>query len=325
MSKRFCIDNIDEFFYKQKENKKFSKNLNNIEVIKKEIDKNITVFKNTKQVGKEINIPIKYDPKGLFIGVALDGQMDYKSYLSDFGGEFRNIVQKDQTYLSLVNKEEGVNHLSKDTNIKNIMILIQDQFLNTHFLSKLKNQDILKKDYEKSKSNILYKNKTSVKTAILANEIFYSPFTNDLNEIYVQSKVYEIIYNEFTNYLDYEKTIDQKFIKFSDEDIQRLHYAKKLIKEEQKYLSLKELSRAVAINEFKLKYGFKKLFNISVGAMVLQEKMKNSKIMLESGELSINEIAQIIGYKYPSNFAVAFKKHFGVNPSEITRNKKYYY
>jgi len=325
MSKHFSIDNIEEFFYKQKQNKIFDKELNNLEVTKKTITQDITLFKSIKPVGKEVNIPIKYNPEGLFIGVSLDGKMDYKSNLSDFGNEFRNIVLKDQTYMSLVNKEDGINHLSKDTNLKNIMILVQNDFLEKHLLSKLKTQDRLKKDYERSKSNILSKKKTTTKTALLANEIFNSPFTGDLNEIYMQSKVYEIIYNEFKEFLDKEKSICQKVIKFSDDDIQRLHYVKKLIEEEHQYLSLKELSRTVALNEFKLKYGFKKLFNISVGAMVLSQKMEQSKIMLESGELSINEISQIVGYKYSSNFTLAFKKYFGISPSEIMKSRKYYY
>ena len=325
MSRKFSIDNIDEFFYKQKQTKKFSKELNHIEVVKKQIDKNITIFKSTKPVGKEVTVPIKYDPKGLFIGVALDGKMDYRSHLSGFGEEFRNVVQKDQTYLTLMNKEEGVNHLSKDTNIKNIMILVQNEFLDNYLLNKLKNQDDLKRNYENSRSKILSKKKTSTKTAILANEIYHSPFTGDLDEIYTQSKVYEIIYHEFKDYIEAEKTIKQKFIKFSDEDIQRLHYAKKLIKEEQRYLSLKQLSRAVALNEFKLKYGFKNLFGISIGAMILKEKMEQAKILVESSELSIHEIAQIVGYKYSSNFAVAFRRYFGVNPSEIMRKREYYY
>jgi len=325
MSKRFSIDTIEEFFYTQKKNKTFDKELNNLEVLKEDISKDITLFKSAKPLGKEIDVPIKYAPEGLFIGVVLDGQMNYESQLSDVGKEFENSVQKDHTWLTLINKEEGVNRISKDSSLKNIMILIQNEFLENHFMSKLKNQDLLKKDYEKSKSNILSQKKTSVKTAILANEIYHTPFTGDLNEIYMQSKVYEIIYNEFKEYLDQEKSINQKVIKFSDDDIQRLHYAKKLIQQEHKYMSLKELSRVVALNEFKLKYGFKKLFNISVGAMVIAEKMEHSKVLLEGGELSINEIAQIMGYKYSSNFAVTFRKHFGVNPSEVMRERKYYY
>jgi len=321
MSKHFSIDTIDEFFYTQKQNKSFSNELNDIEVIKKDIDKNITLFKGSKSVDKKITIPIKYNPEGLIISIVLEGGIHYKSAITPYESKIR----KNETELNLINKEEGTNLLLEDTDLKSVMLLLKGDFLDTYLLNKLKEQDSIKKNYERSRSKLLLRKKTNTATALLASEIYNSPFTGELNHIFLQGKAYDIIYNEFKVLLDQEKHINSEYIKFSKEDMEALHYAKKLIKEDQKYLSLKELSRAVALNEFKLKYGFKKLFNTSVGTMILNEKMEQSKVMLQSGELSISEISQIVGYKYYSSFTTAFKKHFGTTPSEIMKNRKYYY
>lgn len=159
----------------------------------------------------------------------------------------------------------------------------------------------------------------------MIKQISKSPYTNELNDLYFQSKIYEIVYDEFKSLLEHERTIDNQYIKFSDDDMERLHYAKKLIQEEQQFLSLKQLSRAVALNEFKLKYGFKKLFDSSIGAIVLEQKMLEAKRLLEKSELTIGEISQIVGYKYPSNFTIVFKKYFGINPRDIMKSRKYYY
>jgi len=320
MSKHFSIDTIEEFFYKQKHNKIFDTKLNNLEVIKKDIDKNITLFRGSKSVDEKITIPIKYNPEGLIITIVLDGGIYYKSAINPYESKIR----KNETQLNLINKEEGTNLLLEDTDLKSVMLLLKGEFLDTYLLDKLKNQDTIKKNYENSRSELLLRKKTDAKTALLANEIYNSPFCGELNHIFLQGKVYDIIYNEFKYYLDLQEK-KHSFIKLSQDDIEALYLARKIIQEDKNYLSIKKLSRAVALNEFKLKYGFKKLFNISVGAMVLNEKMEQSKLMLQSGELNINEISQILGYKYPSNFTLAFKKYFGISPSEVMKTRKYYY
>lgn len=297
-----------------------SKNFNTILEIK-EIDTNITLFKRHDKVENETRVFGKCDAQCLHFSIVLDGQTNYKSELSSYS----NSVKKNETSITLENQEEGRGFLSKNIDFKKIGLLIKNDFCDQYLISKLKEQDTIKKDYEQSKTTILSKHKTNTKTAILAKEIFHSPFTGDLNDIYLQSKVYELIHTEFKNLLDSQEHRTDSHIKFSDEDIQRLHYGKKLIQEEKQYLSLKELSRAIALNEYKLKYGFKKIFNISFGTMVLNEKMNEAKRLLESSELNINEISQVIGYKYPSNFTGAFKKHFRINPTDIMKNRKYYY
>jgi len=297
-----------------------SKYFNTLAEIKK-IDTNIILFKRDNRVENENKDLFQGTPQCLHLSVVLGGQTNYKSELSSYS----NSVKKNETSITLENQEEGRGFLSKNIDFKKIGLLIKNDFCDQYLISKLKEQDTIKKDYAQSKTTILSKHKTNTKTAILAKEIFHSPFTGDLNDIYLQSKVYEIVHTEFKNLLDTQQNINDSHIKFSDEDIQRLHYAKKLIIEEKQYLSLKELSRAIALNEYKLKYGFKKFFNISFGTMVLNEKMNEAKRLLESSELNINEISQLIGYKYPSNFTKAFKKHFHINPIDVMKNRKYYY
>jgi len=321
MSKNLNIDNINKFFYREKLDKEYFDEFNKLDVINVDIDDNISFFKTKKFTTSETKLPIKNEPNCLHINVTLKGIIHFKSDLNDY----TNSAKKNETSINLMNKEEGVIHIPKNTELNNIVIAVKNEFLNKYFLDRLKNQDTIKKDFQNSKTKYLSKKQTDVKTAILANEIYNSPFIGDLEDVYIQSKIYELIYHEFKSFLDKDKSIENSSIKFSDDDIQRLHYAKKLIQEDKKYLSLKELSRTVALNEFKLKYGFKKLFNISVGAMVLNEKMEQSKLMLQSGELNINEISQILGYKYPSNFTLAFKKYFGISPSEVMKTRKYYY
>ncbi|MDN5106124.1 AraC family transcriptional regulator, partial [Aliarcobacter butzleri] len=161
----------------------------------------------------------------------------------------------------------------------------------------------------------------------LANELFNSPFTNELHNIYLQSKVLEIIYNQFK---EFEKCFCKKEcncekIKLSNEDIQALYKARDIILLTHDFPDLSTLARKVAINEFKLKFGFKKLFNTTVGQMILEHKMIHAKQLLETSEFSILEIANFVGYKYQQSFSNAFFQFFGLRPKDVMKSRNYYY
>lgn len=81
--------------------------------------------------------------------------------------------------------------------------------------------------------------------------------------------------------------------------------------------SLEELARACGLNTFKLKQGFKQLFGSSVHALYQQERMRKAWQLITSGQLSISEAGYVVGYTNLSHFSVAFRKEFGVLPSEI--------
>ncbi len=88
---------------------------------------------------------------------------------------------------------------------------------------------------------------------------------------------------------------------------------------------MKELARIVAINDLKLKVGFHKFFNETPYSVSVEGRLQESKKLLDSSELNINEISELVGYKYASNFTQAFLKKFGVLPKDLMKSRKYYY
>jgi len=82
--------------------------------------------------------------------------------------------------------------------------------------------------------------------------------------------------------------------------------------------SIAELSRAVHLNEFKLKRGFKQRFGTTIFGYLRQKRMEAAREKLQQGNISIIEVANAVGYSNPSHFARAFKEAFGVNPSQLS-------
>lgn len=81
--------------------------------------------------------------------------------------------------------------------------------------------------------------------------------------------------------------------------------------------SLIDLSQKVGTNEFTLKKGFKELFGTTVFGFWNNAKMEEARKMLQTQAMSVGEVAEAVGYKGPQHFATAFKRKFGLLPSEF--------
>ncbi len=81
-------------------------------------------------------------------------------------------------------------------------------------------------------------------------------------------------------------------------------------------LTIRELALKVGINEKKLKYGFKEIFNNTVYGYLFDYKMKLAERLLRDTQEPISEIALQCGFEYPSHFSTAFKRRFGISPNK---------
>lgn len=102
-------------------------------------------------------------------------------------------------------------------------------------------------------------------------------------------------------------------------DVERLERARRLLLERMASPpSLPALARSVALNEFKLKAGFRALYGASVFGYLRAQRLERARqLLLGQRDLSVIEIAARVGYQNASKFAAAFRKHFGFPPSAL--------
>ena len=62
---------------------------------------------------------------------------------------------------------------------------------------------------------------------------------------------------------------------------------------------------------------FKKLYGSSLHAYVIESRLSEAARLIKERNLLICEIAEHAGYAKPSQFSAAFKKHFGILPSDF--------
>ena len=101
-------------------------------------------------------------------------------------------------------------------------------------------------------------------------------------------------------------------------DVEKMYAVKEIIlKNIVTPISLIDLAQQVGTNEFTLKKGFKEVFGTTVFGFWNDLKMQESKTLLFEQKLSVSEVSARIGYKNPQHFSTAFKKYFGISPSQL--------
>jgi len=105
-------------------------------------------------------------------------------------------------------------------------------------------------------------------------------------------------------------------------DIPALELAKSIIeKDPVRHIHISTLAEKAGINEFKLKLGFRELFQTSPYQYRLQLCLQRAKDLLEDTDDTIDQIASKVGFETYNGFSTAFKKAYNVAPTEY-RNRQ---
>jgi len=183
-----------------------------------------------------------------------------------------------------------------------------------------KAKSVYKGDYIDVKLNNYITNKQKV---LLNDLLQISGLDSKLQELYIESKLLDLVYTTINN-VDIEEKNNTIYL--SSKDIESLHRAKEiLITNMENPPSLKTLAYKSAINEFKLKKGFKQIFGNTVFGYLQEYRLNEAKKLLENDEINISEASLIVGYKSISHFSKIFKEHFGIAPIEIKKEQKKIY
>lgn len=105
-------------------------------------------------------------------------------------------------------------------------------------------------------------------------------------------------------------------------DVPAIELAKSLIeKDPVNHLHIPILADKAGINEFKLKQGFRELFQTSPYQYRLFLCLKKAQELLEETDDTIDQIACRVGFDTYNGFSTAFKRAFNIAPTKY-RNRE---
>lgn len=150
-------------------------------------------------------------------------------------------------------------------------------------------------------------------------EVHTCHFKGGLKKLYLQSKAIELLALQCEQ-VELEERGSYKAEKVSATDEERIYHARDLlIASSHEPPSLHELARKAGLNEFKLKVGFRKIFNNTVFGYLSDFRLEQAREMVHRGDRSFTDIADELGYSSIQHFSHAFRKKFGVSPREVKR------
>lgn len=141
---------------------------------------------------------------------------------------------------------------------------------------------------------------------------------NPLRLTVIQNRIMLMIERFFLHLIDKMKNPAFR-IPLSQEDINRVMQIEGILTKDifQPAPSIQQLAKMVSISESKLKKDFKTMYGFPIYEYYQKARMQAAQDKLLTRKYSVKEVAMELGYANLSNFTIAFKKEFGVLPSQL--------
>ena len=159
----------------------------------------------------------------------------------------------------------------------------------------------------------------SVRKRNTLDSVLNHSYTGSLENIFINAKIHELLLQSLDVIVDDEKEegFTCKFLA-DDRGKESIYQAREILLQHiGDPITIKELSRKVAMNECYLKKGFKEVFGTTIFDFYQQQRMEHAKYLLYEKALSVTDVSALLGYSSISHFSAAFKKHTGLKPCEL--------
>jgi len=156
---------------------------------------------------------------------------------------------------------------------------------------------------------------------IVAQQIINCPYQGTSKRMFLQTKVQELIGLQLMPILVDQSGV-QPLPRLKSSTIASIHHAKDiLLSHLENPPSILELSQMVGVSDRTLQRGFQELFGTKPFNYLTEKRMEWAEQLLRHENMKIVEVAHRVGYSEPRRFAEAFKRRFGITPSQCLGKK----
>ncbi len=149
--------------------------------------------------------------------------------------------------------------------------------------------------------------------------ILNNPYKEEVENIFMnaQTQVLLLYCLEALSEVKEDEVPACKFLEYAGEREKIMLARETLLKHIGDPITIKELSRKVAINECYLKKGFKVMYGTTIFDFYQDQRMEHARYLLYEKGFTVSEVSATLGYSSISHFSTAFKKHTGLKPCEL--------
>jgi AraC family transcriptional activator of pyochelin receptor len=171
------------------------------------------------------------------------------------------------------------------------------------------------------KSDLLSQNWGAIDFSIeqVIRQIINCNYSTELKKMFLLSKSIELLVLSAESY-SYSENKKEVFLK-NKSDKEKIIAVRDLINENLNCPpNLNQIAKTIGLNEYKLKRGFKEVFNNTVFGYLTEQRLNLAIQYLKDTQKTSSEIAYSLGYVTPQHFNNAFKKKFGFAPNSVRNN-----
>ena len=229
--------------------------------------------------------------------------------------------RRDQTECSQCKANASIHCLEKVESVDFLSFVftstLLEQFIKSRMSSNTLSEDILAFSHKNSFSKIF---SVCTRTRFVLEGLLNNTYTGNLQNIFVNAQTQMLLLYSLDCMEDKEiDVVANKFLA-NEADREKISRAREILLQQiGEPITIKELSRKVAINECYLKKGFKEMFGTTIFDFYQSQRMEHAKYLLYEKGLTVTEISVMLGYSSISHFSTAFKKHTGLKPCELLR------
>lgn len=151
----------------------------------------------------------------------------------------------------------------------------------------------------------------------LACQIGSPPYVGVLRRLFVESRSLDILSFWLTGHT---ATCRRAGLVARRPALEKAYAARDILdKRWQNPPTIVELSRQLCTNPTSLKSAFQSAFGVALFAYVTHKRLSQARIQLECGALTVKQASTFAGYASASNFSTAFKRQFGISPTQVRR------
>lgn len=218
-------------------------------------------------------------------------------YIPSIKGKYPMVPDIEYKYFLLVLSKQYYFHL-----------IDQHSLLHTDFV-----REILKGKYTSFAAKDLPVT-TEMKRVI--NDICECRRTGELKRMHTESRILELLMLQLEQMQSGVEEVERYAIK--QDDMRKLEQARDILDAQYTYPpTIIELSKQIALNEFKLKRAFKEYFGTTIYGYVTRLRMEEARRLILDEKKTIGQVAAAVGFNHQSHLTDAFKRYFGILPSEI--------
>ena len=155
----------------------------------------------------------------------------------------------------------------------------------------------------------------------LVRQIINAPYRGVTKKLYLQAKVFELLAMQLDPIMA-EFSLLPVRSSLKPQTIDCIYQARDILTTRlENPPSIVELARQIGISDRTLRSGFQELFGTTVIGYLTQQRLEKAELLLREKQLSVAEVANLVGYSHLGYFAKVFKRQFGITPSECLVGK----